>query len=64
MVSHISHVVILDSGGEPTPRSMVDATEKRDFGGVSGAGAGEGEREGTCFTVTASYMGILTENSM
>ena len=51
MVSHISHVVMFDSGGAPAVSA--DAGEKRD-GGSIGEGAGEGEREGTCMTVTAS----------
>ena len=57
IVSHISHVVMFDSGGAaPPPRARSsDETENRDvFGGSTGDGAGDGERDGTCTAVTAS----------
>lgn len=60
-MSHISQVVKFDSGGDP-PVSA-DAVENR-LVGSTGDGTGDGDREGTCMTVTASYMGTRIENSM
>ena len=52
---------MLDSGGDPLVST--DAGENR-LVGSTGEGTGEGDREGTCMTVTASYMGTRIENSM
>lgn len=51
IVSHISQVVMFDSGGAPAVSA--DAGEKREVGSI-GDGTGDGDREGTCTTVTAS----------
>ena len=52
---------MLDSGGDPLVST--DAGENR-LVGSTGEGTGEVDREGTCMTVTASYMGTRIENSM
>ena len=59
IVSHISHVVMFDSGGlhaavAPDAESTDETENLEELGGSMGDGAGEGEREGTCMTVTAS----------
>ena len=60
IVSHISHVVMFDSGGlqpAPDPESTLDTEKRLAFGGsgvATGDGAGEGERDGTETGATAS----------
>ena len=53
---------MFDSGPGVLPVSAADCGHRD--GGSTGDGAGEGDREGTCMTVTASYMGTRTENSI